>query len=357
MKLGFFTMPMHPVGKDWQQSLREDREAFILADQLGFTEAYCGEHNTDPEENITSSAMFIASLANETRQIRLGTGTLNMPNHHPAAIASEIAMLDHMLGGRFILGISPGALPSDAEIFGNMDQARPAMFLEAINQVIQLWTTPPPYNIKGQFWSLTTERTHIPETGMGVIPLPLQRPHPPIVVTAVAPFSQGITEAAARGWEPISANFLMPKWVKTHWTKYVEGCERAQRQPELENWRVARSVFVAKDDATAERYALGEDGPYYHYYRSLFSKLKRRGALGVFKTEQSQPDDSVTLEGVMRQLVIHGSVDKVTAELQALRDDIGHFGTMLYAGVDWKDPDLARDSMRLMAEKVAPALR
>src|SRR6478672_3707354 len=95
MKLGFFTMPMHPIGKDWQQSLREDREAFLLADELGYVEGYCGEHATDPEENIISSSMFMASLAYATKKIRLGTGTLNMPNHHPAAVAGEMAMLDH----------------------------------------------------------------------------------------------------------------------------------------------------------------------------------------------------------------------------------------------------------------------
>ena len=356
MKLGFFTMPMHPIGKDWQQTLREDREAFILADELGFAEGYCGEHNTDPEENITSSAMFIASLASATRNIRLGTGTTNMPNHHPAATASHLAMLDHLLAGRFILGISPGALPSDAEIFGNMDLPRPAMFLESINQVLQLWTTDPPYNIKGQFWNLTTERTHLPETGMGTIPKPLQRPHPPIVVTAVAPFSAGITEAAARGWEPISANFLLPLWVKTHWGKYVEGCARVGRPAEPANWRVAKTVFVAKDDATAAAYALGSDGPYYYYYRSLYTKLKRRGALGVFKSDPKAPDDSVTLEQVIAKLVIHGSPERVVDQLHALKQETGEFGTLLYAGVDWQDRTLARESMVLMAENVVPRM-
>jgi alkanesulfonate monooxygenase SsuD/methylene tetrahydromethanopterin reductase-like flavin-dependent oxidoreductase (luciferase family) len=354
MKLGFFTMPMHPIGKDWQQSLREDRQAFILADELGFVEGYCGEHATDPEENITSSAMFMASLVDATRRIRLGTGTINMPNHHPAAVAGEIAMLDHLLGGRFILGISPGALPSDAEIFGNMDMARPAMFLEAINQVLQIWTTEPPYNIQGQFWNITTQRTYIPETGMGTIPKPLQRPHPPIVVTAVAPFSQGITEAAARGWDPISANFLLPKWVRSHWTKYVEGCERGGRVADPANWRVAKTVFVAEDDATAKAYAMGSDGPYYYYYNTLFKKLKRRGALGVFKSDPKMPDDEVTLEGVMEQLVIHGSPQRVVDQINELREVTGDFGTMLYAGVDWRDLGLARNSMKLMAEKVAP---
>ena len=356
MKLGIFTMPMHPIGKDWRQSLREDREAFILADQLGFAEGYVGEHTTDPEENITSSALFMATLVDATKRMKLGTGTINMPNHHPAAVAAQIAMLDHLLDGRFILGISPGALPSDAEALGNFDLPRPAMFLEAINHVLTIWASKPPYKLKGEFWNISTERTHIPETGMGTIPMPLQRPHPPIVVTAVAPFSQGITEAAARGWEPISANFLLPKWVKSHWGKYVEGCTRVNRPADPANWRVAKTVFVAKDDATAKAYALGSDGPYYYYYRSLFKKLKRRGALGVFKADPNQSDDSVTLEQVVEQLVIYGSPSRVADKLHALKEVTGEFGTLLYAGVDWTDPQLGRESMVLMAEKVLPLM-
>jgi len=104
MKLGFFTMPIHPLDKDWRASLREDREAFLLADKLGFAEGFVGEHATDRAENITSCAMFISSLVDATKSIKLGTGTVNMPNTHPVATASQIAMLDHMLEGRFIFG-------------------------------------------------------------------------------------------------------------------------------------------------------------------------------------------------------------------------------------------------------------
>src|SRR5690606_8493004 len=135
MKLGFFTMPIHPLDKDWRQSLREDREAFILADELGFSEAYAGEHATDRAENITSCAIFLGTLAGATKQVRLGTGTVNLPNSHPAAVASQIAMLDHLLDGRFNFGISPGGLLSDAEVFGNLEADRNAMFLECINHV------------------------------------------------------------------------------------------------------------------------------------------------------------------------------------------------------------------------------
>ena len=356
MQLGFFTMPIHPYDKDWRQSLREDREAFILADELGFAEGYVGEHATDKAENITSCAMFIATLVDATKRIKLGTGTINMPNTHPATVAAQIAMLDHLLDGRFVFGISPGGLLSDAEIFGNLDANRNEMFLECINQVLAIWAGEPPYNLNGKYWNISVERQFIPEIGQGYIPKPLQRPHPPIVVTAVAPFSQGVTEAAARGWDPISANFLMPQWVKSHWPKYVDGCNRVGRPAHPSNWRVAKSIFVADDEKVARDYAMSEDSPYRFYYQSLFTKLKKNGRIELFKTRRDQPDDEVTLDGICDELIIYGTPEKVVDEVLAFRDKVGDFGTLLYAGKDWKDRDLGRRSMVLLAEKVLPKL-
>ena len=354
MNLGFFTMPIHPVEKDWRLSLKEDREAFLLADELGLIEAYVGEHVTDQAENITSCVAFLAWIAAATKRIKLGTGTINMPNAHPASIAASIAMLDHMLDGRLIFGISPGGLLSDAELFGNLDADRNAMFLEAINQVLKIWDSEAPYNIEGKYWKISTEKTLMQDIGQGIIARPLQKPHPPIVVTAVAPFSKGVTEAAARGWDPISANFLMPAWVKSHWPRYVEGCERAGRAADPANWRVAKSVFVAKDAATAKAYATDPDGPYVYYYRSLFTKLKRNGRIELFKTYRDQPDDEVTLESICDRLIIWGTPESVADQILAFQAEVGDFGTLLYAGKDWKDRELGRQSMILMAEKVMP---
>lgn len=356
MKLGFFTMPIHPLGKDWRQCLAEDRSAFQLADELGFAEGYVGEHSTDLAENITSCAMFVAWIAHATRRMKLGTGTVNLPNSHPARIAAEIAMLDHMLDGRFIFGISPGGLLSDAEVFGNLDNNRNEMFVEAINQVLAIWQGAPPYDLVGKYWTVSTKRQYVPEIGQGVLPRPLQRPHPPIVVTAVAPFSKGVTEAAMRGWDPISANFLMPAWVASHWPRYVEGCEKAGRAADPANWRVAKSVFVADDEATARDYATGPKSPYRAYYRSLFTKLVKNGRIELFRKSRDMRDEEITLDMVCDELIIWGTPDKVADRLLAFREQVGPFGTLLYAGHDWADPALARRSKVLMAEKVAPAI-
>jgi alkanesulfonate monooxygenase SsuD/methylene tetrahydromethanopterin reductase-like flavin-dependent oxidoreductase (luciferase family) len=183
---------------------------------------------------------------------------------------------------------------------------------------------------------------------------PLQRPHPPIVVTAVAPFSKGVAAAAARGWDPISANFLMPKWVATHRQSYEEGCRAGGRPVDLGNWRVAKSIFVAGDMATARAYATGPGSPYVHYYKSLVTKLKKNGRANLFKDDPAMADDDVTLDYVLDRLVIWGTPDKVADDILALRESVGPFGMLVYAGHDWADVALARRSKVLMAEQVLP---
>ena len=356
MKLGYFTMPLHPPGRNYIETLREDREAILLADRLGYCEAYVGEHSTDLAETIPSCLMFLSSLVHDTKRIILGTGTLNLPNGHPAAFAANVAMLDNLLEGRLIVGISPGGLPSDMEMFENLDRDRKAMFLECINHMIALWTTDAPYNLKGQFWNLSTGRTLIQEIGQGTVLKPYQRPHPPIVVTAVEPFSGGVRAAAARGWDTISANFLLPQWVKSHWGKYVEGCALGQRPADPANWRVAKTIFVNDDAATAQTYGKGEDSPYRFYYQQLLYKLRRAGRSNLFKQSKDAPDASVTLDGVVDDLVIAGTPEQVTQQLLTFREQIGDFGTLLYCGIDWADARLGKRSMELMAEKVMPAL-
>lgn len=353
MKLATFMMPLHPPGRRPADTLAEDREAILLADKLGFCEAYVGEHVTDLAENVTSCLMFLASLAHETKHIVLGSGTINMPNSHPAAIAAQVAMLDHMLKGRFIMGISPGGLMSDAEVFGNYQKDRNAIFLESINMVLDIWKGEGPYELKGNFFEVTTKKTMIAEIGQGTILKPYQQPHPPIVVTAVAPHSKGVMEAAKRGWMPISANFLLPEWVATHWKKLVEGKPDAKPA----DWRVAKSIFVADDDKVAERYGRSPEGPYHFYFKQLVRKLVGFGGRSnLFKLDQSQPDGAITADYVTQKLVLAGTVNSVVDQILAFRETTGEFGTLLYPCHDWLDPALARRSMQLMAEQVMPRI-
>ena len=122
------------------------------------------------------------------------------------------------------------------------------------------------------------------------------------------------------------------------------------------NWRIAKSIFVADDDKVARDYATSHGSPYRYYYEQLATKLIRNGRAELFKTRRDQPDHEVTLDGICKELIIWGSPNKVADELLAFREQVGDFGTLLYAGKDWKDPALARRSMVLLAETVLPKL-
>jgi alkanesulfonate monooxygenase SsuD/methylene tetrahydromethanopterin reductase-like flavin-dependent oxidoreductase (luciferase family) len=357
VKLGYFAMPMHPFGREWADTLKEDREAVILADKLGFHDAFIGEHLTDRQENITNSLLFLATLIPETRQIKLATGTTNLSHMHPVLVAVHSAMFDHLSGGRFILGVSPGALPSDAEILGILSEDRNQMFAEAIDIITAIWEQDAPYrlNLPGNRFVVTTESTFDPDSGIGIVPRPLQSPRPEIVGTVVAPFSKGVVAMGARDFHPLSANFLLPQWVATHWPNYVEGKQSAGAEASTSDWRVARTVFVSDDASVAARYGRDDaNSPYRYYYSQMLKKMAKLGRLNLFKTHRDQPDEEITLDHVLDQLVLTGTPSSVAEQILAFREQTGDFGELVYAGLDWVDADLARRSMELMATKVMP---
>jgi len=357
MRLGYFTMPVHPMHRDWSETLREDREAIILADKLGFYDAFMGEHLTDKCENVTNSMLFQATLIPETKRIKLGTGTANLSQTHPLLTAVQAAMFDHLARGRFILGVSPGALTSDAEALGMLSEDRNKIFAEAIDVILAIWERDPPYDIDfpDNRFKVSTRKTSALPLGVGYLPKPYQQPRPEIVGTVRAPFWPGVVALGRRDFHPLSANFLLPQHLKSHWQNYCKGKAEAGAEPDTRDWRVARTIFVADDDKVAARYGrVDEASPYRFYYRQMHAKMRRSKRLFVFKTHKEQPDEEITDDFVVDRLVIHGSVNKVVDAILALRQEAGDFGEIVYAGMDWVDPDLAKRSMHLMAEQVLP---
>ena len=356
VKLGMFTMPFHHPDRDYASIHAEDQEAVILADQLGFSEAYVGEHFSSWSERITSPLIFLATVISRTRQIRLGTGVLNLPQTHPATVAAHAAMFDQLSGGRFIMGIGPGGLVSDLEMFEvGQAELRPLMVQESIDIVLKLWAQDPPYEIDGRFWKFALKNGVWPEFKVGYIPRPLQQPHPPIALSIITPNSSSAKLAAERGWIPISGNFFHRRYLRGHWEKYLEGCAAVGRRPDPDVWRVSRSVLVTETDAEAEEYLADPDSGLSFYYKFfIHSFAQGRKALFMIKPDVDLPDERTTVDAVKRGMIIAGSPRRVLDQLVALRDEIGHFGTLLMAGHDWDRPALWRRSMELLARDVMP---
>jgi alkanesulfonate monooxygenase SsuD/methylene tetrahydromethanopterin reductase-like flavin-dependent oxidoreductase (luciferase family) len=171
----------------------------------------------------------------------------------------------------------------------------------------------------------------------------------------VAPFSPGVVLMGKRDFHPLSANFLLSKHLRSHWQNYAKGKAEAGEKAKVADWRVARTIFVADDEKTARRYACDDaNSPYRHYFSQMHGKMKRSNRLYVFKSHKEQPDDEITLDYVMQNCVTFGTPNKVADAILKLREETGDFGELVYAGMDWVDPALAKRSMQLMAEQVMP---
>ena len=273
MELGMLMMPLHRPERPFLTVLREDQDAIILADELGFAEVYVGEHYSNKPEQITSPFIFLATLIERTKRIKLGTGVINLPQQHPAIVAAHAAMFDQLAQGRFIFGIGPGGSPGDFEMFKlNNPPDRPKMMQESIETILKIWTQEPPYEFPGGYWDFQIKDAYRSDLGVGVMARPYQTPHPPIAVSIMSPRSSSARTAGAHGWIPISANFTPACHVKTHWEAYAEGCEAAGRRPEPAIWRAARSILVTESDAEAEDYLADPDNAlafYFNYLRTV----------------------------------------------------------------------------------------
>lgn len=356
MELGYFAMPLHHPSRDWWTVLQEDREAVILADKLGYSEAWIGEHITTTSEPIVSPLMFLATVIPETTAIKLGTAVVNIPHHHPAHLAAQVAMFDQLSGGRCLFGIGPGGMASDAELFKSTPEKRGRMMIECIDAMIAIWTQDPPYEIEGEFWNISVKDFVMPEYGVGVMGKPHQKPHPPIALALRSPQSGSALLCAERDWIPISGNFIPTAFVKGHWDDYAASVEKAGRCPDRKIWRVARSILVTDSDARAHDYVSNPDGGMHFYFEYLRTLAAMRTTPGSPSAEVRSEVQTQVNEALEDQVIV-GTSETVLDKLIAFRDETGHFGTLLATGHDWDDAELWKSSMRLLAEDVMPKLR
>jgi alkanesulfonate monooxygenase SsuD/methylene tetrahydromethanopterin reductase-like flavin-dependent oxidoreductase (luciferase family) len=360
MRLGMFMMPVHPPGRTFWSTLEEDSEKSVLADALGFDELWLGEHFSATTEPIPSPMMFFAGLLPRAKNITFGTAVINLPNHHPAIVAAEAAQFDHMSKGRFMLGVGPGGLVSDFELFNTPDvHARNRMVIEAVDFIQRIWSQDPPYDLQGEFWQIRLKDGIIPELGVGFMPKPYQTPGPPISISLASPSSSSARTAALKGWGMISANIIPTYAVASHWDVYCKACGEAGIPASGENWRVARNVLVAPSDSEAHDRVFVEQGSNRYFYTYLRAVLSRVGLLVILKPRPDMPDEQATVDAITRECVTYGSPKAVLDKLVAFRERVGPFGTLLMTGLDWGGPNAAweRESMRLLAQEVMPKFR
>ena len=351
---GMFIMPFHPPAKPTAECYDEDLELIVAAEEMGFSEFWIGEHHTMKYENIVMPELFIARAIGETRHIRMGPAPVCLQQHHPAHVACRLAMLDHLSKGRLNLCFGPGSVTTDQELYGCDPKNAPAMVEEAIETILHLWSSDPPYEVPGKYWPITLSKHVDHETAIGFIPKPLQKPHPPISVPGMSRNSPSMKAAARRAHAPFSHCLIPGNVVADNWQTYEAAALESGRSPDRSKWKVARSIFLA--DTTKEAVSRARSnslGSNYQYIGQIFDRgLGRR----IYKRNLDMPDSECNLDYLMQEQIIAGDVDEVLRRLLQLIDETGHFGTLVLMSYDWDDKESWLHCMRLFAYELMPAL-
>ena len=362
MKAGIFLMPCHPPERVTFEGHQWDLDCIELADQLGFGEAWIGEHFTAPWESAPAPDLLIAQALQRTSRITIATGAHLLPFHHPAELAHRVAYMDHMAQGRYMFGIGAGGVVSDHQMF-NIDMENGEhreMTRESLEIILGLWANiDGTFEYEGKFWNV---RVPDPEpfafANWRAFLTPYQKPHPPIAVTSASPDSETLRIAGERGYIPMSLG-LNEVYLGGHWDSVEEGAAAAKREaPSRSEWRILRQMWVGETDEEAlETATNGMLGRAWHeYFEPLFSAppfpFKR-----FMKHDQEMPDEAVDLDYVLKNVYLVGSPETIVEKVDALNQITGGFGTLLWQTLDHIEERAAYEKgMRLFVEKVAPAL-
>jgi alkanesulfonate monooxygenase SsuD/methylene tetrahydromethanopterin reductase-like flavin-dependent oxidoreductase (luciferase family) len=356
MEIGYFTMPSHPPecglkeGHDW------DLQTLRWLDELGYQEAWIGEHHTAPWEPHPSPDLLLAQAFLQTKNIRLGPGGFLLPYHHPAELANRVAMLDHLSEGRLNFGVAASGLPSDWAMFNvdGMSGQNRDMTREALEIILKMWTEDAPWTYTGKFWTVSK-----PDTMFDFLKphlKPLQAPHPPIGVAGLSKGSDTLKLAGERGYIPMSLN-LNPAYVGSHWESVEIGAARTGRKPKRSDWRLVREVFIADTDEEAWRLSTGDmmGRMMGEYFLPLLGHF---GFKDYLKATPDVADSDVTVDYCARNNWIVGSPATVTEKIEKIYHEVGGFGTLLVFGFDYKHkPEAWYNSMRLLKQEVLPRLK
>lgn len=355
MKYGLFMMPNHPPERNIYDAHQWDLDYLGLADELGYEEAWIGEHFTSPWEPIPAPDLMIAQALMRTKRIKLAPGAHLLPFHHPAELAHRVAYLDHIAQGRFMFGVGASGLPSDWALFdvdGMAGQHRD-MTRESLDIILKIWENQGPFEYKGKYWNI--EVTDTLYDNLKFFLTPYQKPHPPIGIASLSYKSPSLIMSGEKGFIPMSLA-LNTEFCRSHWEAVEEGARKSGKTPSRNDWRLVRDVYIADTDEEARAAAVnGMTGRAWGDY--LLKLFRHFDLMSVFKHDPEVPDSAVDIDYLADQIWLVGSPETVSNKIRKLYNDVGGFGSLLVLVYDhWQNQKGWEKSTRLLAEEVMPSL-
>jgi len=341
-RLGFgaFLAPHHPIGEHPTLQFRRDLDLAEHLDKLGYDEFWCGEHHSTGWEIIASPEMFLAAAGERTHRIRLGTGVVSLPYHHPFNVAQRIAQLDHMTGGRVIFGSGPGALPSDAYMLGIDPMVQRDRQDEAIGVIKRLLKGEPRFSYESDWFTLRDARLQL---------LPLQEDLPFAVASMVSP--SGMTLAGKHGTGVLSIGSMSTAGLAAlplQWSFAEEASAKSGAAIDRKNWRIVMTWHIAETREQARKEA--RDGLFRWHNEYTVGTLMRPGA-AAFKTPDDAVDQTAFVEG---SAAVIGTPDDLVASIRKMVELTGGFGTVIGFAHDWANREATFRSWELIARYVVP---
>lgn len=338
MSFGIFLAPFHPVGQNPTLALERDLELIVRLDELGFDEAWFGEHHSAGYEIIASPEVFIGVASQRTKHIRLGTGVSSLPYHHPLMLADRMVLLDHLTRGRTMFGVGPGALPSDAYMMGIDPMTQRDRMEESLEAILALLDGTELVNREASWFTLRDARLQLrPYT------------HPRLEMAVAAQISPSGPRAAGRfglGLLSIGATTAGGFDVLgTHWQVMQERAEEFGTSVDRAKWRLVGPMHLADTEEQARKdvsFGLAKWVDYFERVAAL--------PLAPSTSDPTKMADALMEIG----FAVVGTPEMAVAQIERLAEQSGGFGTYLLMAHEWADREATLHSYELFAREVMP---
>jgi limonene 1,2-monooxygenase len=344
MKFGIFMAPFHRLGENPTLALERDLQLIEWLDELGYDEAFVGEHHSAGWEIISSPEIFMGVAATRTKRIMLGSGVVSVPYHHPFHIANRFALLDQLTHGRVILGCGPGALSSDAYMMGIETTTQRDRMVEGLEAVMRLFNEDGGISIDGSYFKMRDAHLQVK---------PYQKPHMPIVVAnTISP--SGMVAAGKLGCGVLSiASFakggveILPK----RWQIAEETAAENGKTVDRKNWRLVFPIHLAEsrkealDDVREGANRWIQD----YFIDTLAARIQ-------FEEYPGQPREEMNIDRMAEQgrAIVGTPEDAIKRINEVWEASEGGFGGLLVLAHEWAPREKILHSYELLARYVMP---
>ena len=340
MRFGAFLAPHHPIGENPTLQFQSNLELVRLLDHLGYEEFWCGEHHSTGWEIIASPELFLAAAAERTQRIKLGTGVVSLPYHHPFMVAQRMVQLDHQSRGRVIFGSGPGALPSDAHTLGIDPMVLRDRQDEAMGIIRRLFTENERFSYESEWFNLNDAKLQLK---------PLQEDMEFAVASIVSP--SGMTLAGKHRAGVLSIGSLTQDGIRAlplQWSFAEESAAKHGNTVDRKDWRIVLNWHIAETRKEAREQA--KHGLMRHNNEYSIGTLA--GGVGTIYKTPDEAVDGVAFSELSTAVI--GTPDDLVARIRDMVELTGGFGCVIGFVHDWANRENTRRSWDMVARYVVP---